>query len=76
MPTIIIPKTLARTRNLVAVPRTTYEEFLTWQKRVKSRKTFAPTVAEQKALTRSRKNFTRGKYVTLEQLEHELDRRR
>ena len=76
MATISIPKSFSRTDNLVAVPRTTYEEFLAWQKRVKSRKTFVPTAAERRALARSRKNFARGKYITLEQLEHELDRRR
>ena len=76
MTTVTIPTALAKDKNLVAVPRATYEEFLAWQRRVKSRKTFAPTAAERRALTRSRKNFARGTYITLEQLEHELDRRR
>lgn len=76
MPTISIPKTFSRVTDLVAVPRATYAEFIAWQKRVKSRKAFTPTIGERRALVRGRKNFRRGRFVTLEALEHELDRRR
>ena len=71
MTTITIPKALANDKNLVAVPRATYEEFLAWQRRLKSRRTFVPTARELKALARGRKNFARGKYVTLDELEHD-----
>ncbi len=65
MTTITIPKALTKDANLVAVPRATYEEFLAWQKRVKSRKTFAPTAAERKVLARARRNFARGRYAKI-----------
>lgn len=72
MTTITIPKALTKDTNLVAVPRATFEEFLSWQKRMKSRRSFTPTAQERKVLARGRKNFSRGKYVTLDELEHEL----
>ena len=68
MQTITIPKELEKNRNLVAVPRTTYAEFLAWQRKVKLRNTFKPTVAEKKALARARKNFARGKFISFEKL--------
>ena len=76
MTTVIIPKELNKEKNLIAVPRATYEEFLTWQKKIKSAKTFKPTAAVKRALSRARKNLTRGKYFTLAELEHELAARR
>jgi len=72
MATITIPKNIRGEKNLIAVPRGLYEEFSSWQKRVKSLKTFKPSVAEKKALARARKNFAQGKYITLAKLEHEL----
>lgn len=72
MTTITVPKELSQEKNLIAVPRTTYEEFLVWQKKVKSVKTFKPTVTLKKALARARKNLAQGKYFTLTELEHEL----
>ena len=71
--TITIPKGLNQNEKLIAVPQTTYEEFLAWQKRIKSVKTFKPNAAEKRALTRAHANFARGEYVTLEKLRHELD---
>ena len=62
MATIIISKELAKNKTLVAVPRDAYEQFIAWQKKVKSAKTFEPTVAERKSLQRARKNFARGTY--------------
>jgi len=76
MATITVPNELAKSKDLVAVPRNTYEEFLAWLKRIKSAKTFKPTKAELKALARGRKNFARGNYVTLEELQNELGRNR
>ncbi len=74
MTTITIPKELVKRKDLVAVPRDTYEEFLVWLKQVKSTKTFKPTKAELRALARGRKNFAKGNYITLKELENELDR--
>jgi len=74
MTKITIPKEINTLKNtdLVAVPRNAYEEFLVWQKRVKSIRTFKPTAQEKKALQRARRNFARGKYTTLGDLKHEL----
>lgn len=72
MATITIPKGFDVIKELVAVPRTTYEEFLDWQKKIKSVRTFKPTAAEKKSLARSRREFARGNYITLAKLKHEL----
>ncbi len=72
MTTITIQKEIGKNENLIAIPRGIYEEFLTWQKKTKSAKTFKPTAAEKKSLERARKNFSKGNYATLAQLEHEL----
>ena len=69
--TITIPKELARTGDLVLVPRKDYEKFLAY--RLRNVKTFKPTAAEKKALARARREFKEGNYVTLKQLEDELD---
>ena len=72
MPTITIPKEVAKNKNLIAVPRGTYDEFVAWQKKVKSARVFMPTVPEKKAFARGRKNFLQGKYISLEKLKNEL----
>lgn len=71
MTTITIPEETA-TKNLIAVPRATYVEFLAWQRKAKSRRTFKMTAAEKNTLARARKNFARGNYVTLEKLRNDL----
>ncbi|MEK7099406.1 MAG: hypothetical protein AAB916_02720 [Patescibacteria group bacterium] len=73
MSVITIPKGLNQKEKLIAVPQTTYEDFLAWQKKMKSARTFKPTVADKRALARARTNFSHGNYVTIEQLRHELD---
>lgn len=72
MAVVTIPKELLKEKNLVAVPRKNYEEFLAWQKKIKSVRIFKPTAAERKALLRGRKNFAEGKYMTLEELRDAL----
>lgn len=72
MATITIPKGFDTIQELIAVPRTTYAEFLDWQKKIKSLRTFKPTAAEKNALAKARKEFARGDYITLAQLKHEL----
>ena len=72
MTTITIPQELTQNRNLVAVPKVAYEEFLAWQRRTKSARTFKPTPAERKALARARKNLVKGEYLTLSELNHAL----
>lgn len=72
MSIITVPQALSQNNDLVAVPRRTYEEFLAWQRKIKSAKTFKATSSEKKAILRGRRNFADGKYVTLEELQHEL----
>ena len=59
-------------KDLVALPRPIYTEFLAWQKMIKSRKTFKPTKSELVELARARKDFATGKTITLEQLISDL----
>jgi hypothetical protein len=73
MITVTIPKELSKNQDLVAVPRDVYEDFLAWQKKIKSLKTFKPTKADKQALQRGRKNFLKKDYITLEELTHELE---
>ena len=54
MATLTIPKEFAERKDLVAVPRQAFEEFVAWQKKLKSRKTFLPTAADKKALAKAR----------------------
>jgi len=72
MTTITIPKGTEKNRELVAVPRNVYEDFLAWGKKLKSKNTFKPTKTEKRELEKARKNLARGKYLTIEELEHEL----
>lgn len=61
---ITIPKELAKKGGLVVIPRSEYEEFLHWKELLKI---YKPTAAEKKALREARRDFTRGKYLTLEE---------
>lgn len=72
MTTITIPKEIAKNKDLIAIPSNIYRDFLAWQKKIKSVKTFKPTLAEKKMLKRARKNFADREYITLEKLKHEL----
>ena len=72
MVTITIPSSINAKEQLIAIPKRTYEEFLAWQKKIKSAKTFKPTKSELKALTRAREEFENGNYVSWKELKHEL----
>lgn len=72
MATIVVPKPFVKIQNLVAVPSNLYEEFLSWQKKLKSQNVFIANKAERASLKRARKNFAAGKCITIEELEHEL----
>lgn len=67
MNTITIPKKLAKEGDLILIPRKKYEELLERQ---------APiaylTAKERKAVDLGRKEFTRGKSVSLSELKNEL----
>jgi hypothetical protein len=68
MTRITIPRELAERKDLVAVPRDTYEEFLVWQRTKKSRKTFSATPQQRKALAQARKNRASGRFLSLAEL--------
>jgi hypothetical protein len=72
MTRITIPRELAERKDLVAVPRDTYDEFVAWQRTKKSTKMFSATPQQKKALAEARKNRTRGKYTTLDELRRRL----
>ena len=72
MTTITIPQKLTSNRELIAVPRNLYEEFLVWQEIIKSKKTFQPTLAEKRAILQGRQEISKGKYISLEKLTYEL----
>lgn len=75
MATITLPKEIQEKKDLVAVPKDEYREFLVWQKKIKSQRTFQPTKAERQVLERGRKNLFAGAYTGLSQLKHELGSR-
>lgn len=70
MPIITIPKELAIQGELAVIPRKEYEEFLRF--RLKNIKEVAMTPVQKKALERARKNFARGKFLTLYELQQKL----
>jgi hypothetical protein len=72
MTTITIPKKITPDKELIAVPRHLYEQFLAWQEMLKSRKTFKPTATEKKAILRGHQEIAKGKYTALEELTYEL----
>ena len=70
MTTITIPKKLTKGEELVVIPRKEYEEYLHLRKVIPVVKMTAP---EKREWQRAKKDYNQGKYVTLEELEHELD---
>jgi hypothetical protein len=72
MSTITISKELKGVKDLIAVPRLSYREFLMWQKRIKSTKTYKPTLSEKKSIERARKNLSKGDSLTLSELKDGL----
>jgi hypothetical protein len=76
MATLTIPSEFAERKDLVAVPRKTFEEFMAWQKLRKSGKVFSAAASEKKALLKARKNRGQGKYLTVHELRRSLDRSR
>ena len=72
MTLITIPKKLAQKGDLAIVPRKEYEEFLKFKKI----REFTPTAAERRALAQARRDFRKGNFLTIEQLDRFLARRR
>lgn len=73
MTTITIPRSSAKKKKLIAVPREEYEAYISWLKRIKSTRVFDPTVSQKRALRKARRNLAKGKTLTLADLERELD---
>jgi len=67
---ITIPKEIARKGDLVLIPRKEYEEYLHLRKVIPVVKM---TVREKREWQRAKKDYDQRKYVTLEELEYELD---
>lgn len=72
MAIVTIPRGLTGQENLVAVSRQTYEEFLAWQKVIKSKKAYTPTATERRAIARARDDLAKGEYTKWEDLKNEL----
>ena len=70
MNVITIPKKLVKKDDMVIIPRKEYELLL--QRQPKVIPVVKLTTAEKRAIARSEKEFSRGEYITLEELEHEL----
>ena len=68
MTTITIPKEL-KGDDLIAIPRKEYEELLKLRKLIPM---FKLTPSQKRDLEQARKDYKQGKYITLEELEHEL----
>ncbi len=68
MTTVTIPHKL-KEDDLIAIPRKEYEEFLELRKAIPL---VELTPSEKRDLKRARKEYARGEYLTLDQLENEL----
>ena len=69
MTTITILKEITKKSELVAIPKKEYEELLRLRKAIPI---FKPTVAQKKDLEQARREYKKGEYITLSQLEREL----
>lgn len=72
MTTLTIPKKLAQKGDLALVPLKEYAEFL----KFKAIRTFRMTPAQKRTLAKARRDFAKGRYLTLEQLKREMGSRR
>ena len=69
MNTITIPKKITQGEELVVIPRKEYEEYLQLRKIIPIVKM---TPSQKRDLERARKDYKQGKFIALEELEHEL----
>lgn len=72
MTTVVIPQNIGKTKELVAIPRNVYEEFLEWHKVMKSIRVAKPTVAEKRAIKQGQEAIKRGDYSEWGQVKKEL----
>ena len=69
MTTITIPQTQAKKRDLVAIPREEYEEFLSWKKIMPI---FKPSKAELRTLARGEREIASGRFKPWNEVKNEL----
>ncbi|MDP2669266.1 MAG: hypothetical protein Q8P07_05560 [bacterium] len=73
MNTVTIPKELVKKGDLALVSLGEYKEFSDWRKSIKQFKTFTPTAAEKKELQKARKDYKKGKFITINELKRKLE---
>lgn len=69
MAVIIIPKELSKNQDLIAVPKSVYDEFLVWQKEIRSVKM---TGSEKREWKKAKNDYKQGRYLTFDKFKHEL----
>ena len=84
MTTLTIPKEVSKEKDLVVIPKRVYLKFLHGQKKAaklselpsppKNVRYFKPTKQELKALERARKDFSEGRYLSLEEFNQKVNR--
>ena len=72
MPTLTIPRELARIGELVLIPRKEYDELLHF--RMNNVREADMTPAQKRALIRARKNLAAGEFLTPHELRQKLAR--
>lgn len=70
MSSITIPRKVTKGEELVVIPRKVYEEYLQLRKSVP---VIRMTSVEKREWEKAKKDYNRGEYVTLAELERELD---
>ena len=73
MTTVTIPKEALGKKELVAIPRDFYEEFLRWRGKLRNVKEFPLTPAEKRDLARARKEYKQGNSLAFNELKRKLD---
>lgn len=72
MPALTIPRELAKTGELVLIPRKEYDRLLHF--RMNNVREVDMTLAQKRALARARKNLAAGKFLTPHELRQKLAR--
>ncbi len=67
MPIAVIPKKVFSRGDLVIIPRKQYEELLEWKK-----EEICLTPSQKRGLKQARKNMSRGKFMTINELKQKL----
>lgn len=70
MNTITIPRKITKGQELIVIPRKIYEEYLELRKAIPVVKM---TKSEKREWEQAKKDYEKGKYVILSQIERELD---